>query len=145
LLGRAFELVGVCLGTAGSDALGGDLQAHDGDDPVFHDDHNGGFAIVVQAYTSGEPPTMARLASAGLNMPHTNFATATAPSNALVRAGTFPPPSPMETASLVSRRTSSSVWPLVAAARNSSTIRLNEAAPAASQRSSYAGWFPEAA
>ena len=45
LLGRAFELVGVCLGTAGSDALGGDLQAHDGDDPAVHDGHDGGFAI----------------------------------------------------------------------------------------------------
>ena len=38
-LGRAFELVGVCLGAAGGDAVGGDLQAHDGDHPAFHDRH----------------------------------------------------------------------------------------------------------
>ena len=66
---------------------------------------------------------MARLASPGLNRPRMNFATATAPSNALARAGTFPPPSPTAMASSVSRRTSGSVRPLVAAARNSSTIR----------------------
>lgn len=52
-----------------------------------------------------------------------NFATATAPSNAFARVGTFPPPSPIATASAVSSSTSGSVRPLVAAARNSSTIR----------------------
>lgn len=55
-------------------------------------------------------------------------ATARAPSNALARAGTFPPPSPIDTASSVSSRTSGSVRPLVAAARNSSTIRRAAAA-----------------
>ena len=63
------------------------------------------------------------LAALGLNRPRRNVATAMAPSNAFARARTLPPPSPTETASWVSRRTRGSVRPLVAAARNSSTIR----------------------
>ena len=79
--------------------------------------------LAVEMWISGEPPTSGPLDRAGLNRPRMNFATARAPSNALARAGTFPPPSPTAMASEVSSLTNGSVFPLVAAARNSSTTR----------------------
>ncbi len=43
--GRAFELVGVDLVAERGDAVGGDLQAHDADDPAVEDHHEGGVAV----------------------------------------------------------------------------------------------------
>ena len=45
LIGCTLKLVGVCLRTAGRDAVDGHLQAHDRDDPAFHDGHHGGFPV----------------------------------------------------------------------------------------------------
>lgn len=68
---RAFELVGVHLVAEGRDALGGDLQAHDADDPAVEHRHDGGGAVGGRGVDLGRTADDGALGVAGLEQaPH---------------------------------------------------------------------------